>query len=332
MNFVDGRHARLHRVRAGIVAVLVLAAPALRAAEPPPAPILAAAHPLAGRIWAATGAYLAPDDLILDVLAHNLVLLGETHDNADHHALQAWIARRLAAAGRRPVVAFEMMETDQQDKIDAHLARDPGDVEGIGPAVDWAKRGWNPWDQYSPIARAALEAGGALKAANPPRDLQRQIGRGKEDEVAARLLGLDRVLPPGEQEAFAAEIRAAHCDLLPEGAVNTMVRVQRAKDATMAEILAAQAARPEVGPVVLIAGAGHVRRNRGVPVPLAQTHPELRPLSIAFVEVKDGVDEPVAYGERFGMAGGVPFDLVWFTARAERGDQCAALARQMKKK
>lgn len=326
------RHSSRFRASAALLLLALLMPVAAGAGEAPPEPILKTTHPLAGRIWVpSTGRSLTPDQLVAEGLAGGVVILGETHDNPDHHALQAWMMRRLAAAGRRPVAAFEMMETDQQDKIDAYLATHPGEVDGLADAVEWSKRGWSDWSGYSPIARATLDAGGQIRGANLPRDVMRQIGRGKEDEVAARMLGLDVDLPPEEQQAFAAEIRVAHCDLLPEGAVLNMVRVQRSRDAAMADVIATQAARPDVGPVVLIAGSGHARRNRGVPTRLGRITPGLRVLSIAFVEVRPGSDDPAAYAGRYGGAEVLPFDVVWFTARAEREDQCASLARRMKK-
>jgi uncharacterized iron-regulated protein len=99
-----------------------------------------------------------------------------------------------------------------------------------------------------------------------------------------------------------------------------MVTAQRARDAQMAERLLA-AARDGA---VLIAGAGHVRTDRGVPAYLAGRVPAGGIASVAFVEVATDRTAPGDYAERFGAAR-LPFDFVWFTTRADDGDPCARM-------
>ena len=44
-----------------------------------------------------TGARLTPEQLLTRLAAAPKVLVGERHDNPDHHALQLWLLRALAA-------------------------------------------------------------------------------------------------------------------------------------------------------------------------------------------------------------------------------------------
>lgn len=305
---------------------LFWAAPAW--AEAPPKPTLASDHPLAGKVWEpATGKWRSPQAVIDAALGAGIVMLGETHDNPDHHALQAWVVRELAAAGRRPVLALEMADTDHQATIDRNI----GDPAGLGAALDWEKRGWPDWALYRPIVEAALAARGEIKAANLPQDLTRRIAKGEQGADVDGRFGLDQPLAPADEKALSADIREGHCNLLPEKAVAPMVRVQRARDAAMAEVLADQASRPEAGPAVLIAGAGHVRADRGVPVRLGAMVPGIPMLTIGFLEVESAKTRPAAYGELYG-AKLPPFDLIWFTGRAQRDDQCALMEKHMQKK
>jgi uncharacterized iron-regulated protein len=310
------------------LAILALAWASPAWAELPPAPKLAGDHPLAGKVWSgATGKWLGPQGVIEAALGAGIVLLGETHDNPDHHALQAWVLRELAAAGRRPLVALEMVDTDQQAAIDANI----GDPASLGASLDWEKRGWPDWALYRPIIEAALAARGEIKAANLPQDLTRRIAKGEQGPEVDGRFGLDLPLPPADEKALAADIREGHCNLLPEKAVPPMVRVQRARDAAMAEVMADQASRPEAGPAVLIAGAVHARTDRGVPARLHAMVPGIPMLTLGFIEVEAGKTRPAAYGEAFGTKA-PPFDLVWFTGRAQRDDQCAMMEKHMKKK
>jgi uncharacterized iron-regulated protein len=75
---------------------------------------------------------------------------------------------------------------------------------------------------------------------------------------------------------------------------------------------------------ILIAGAGHVRSDRGVPAHLARD-PQTKPaVSVAFLEVRAGRCSPAAYAEDLGVSA-LPFDYVVFTPGAEREDPCEAM-------
>ena len=296
------------------------------ATEPPPAPSLGGT-PLAGQIWDPRAKrMISAEELVRRALAAGVVILGETHDNPDHHALQAWMLRRLVAAGRRPVTALEMVESDHQAGLDDHR----NDLPGLGEALKWEKRGWPDWSLYRPIAEATLAGNGVLVAANLPQDSGRQIAKGTPTADMIARYGLDEPLSPKEEKAMATEIRDSHCGLMPETSIPAMVQVQRARDAAMAEVVADWATRPAMGPAVLIAGSGHARRDRGVPARLQALVPGVTPLSIAFVEAEPDDRDPARAASRHD--GTVPFDAVWFTAPAPREDQCIQLQKQMQKK
>jgi uncharacterized iron-regulated protein len=312
---------RLVRVAALLIALAVPAA----AAEPPPAftAPLERGHPLVGQVWLpATGQFITIDELVARARAADAVLLGETHDNADHHALQAWMLGRLTEDRRKPLVAFEMIDGGQQDSLRRHLEAHPGDATGLGDALDWGKSGWPDWALYRPVAQAALDAGAKLASANLPREQVRAVARGQD------ALPLPD-LPADQLSLMEDEIKSGHCGMLPDAAVPGMVRVQRSRDAVMAAALAD--GMREYGKAVLIAGAGHTRADHGVPVALAARAPGTKVLALAFIEVKTEQSDPAAYGELFDSPR-LPFDAVWFTPRAEREDQCEALKRHMEKK
>src|SRR5215475_12056660 len=75
-------------------------------------------HPLVGRIWdVKAGSFIGEDALVARLVASRFVLLGERHDNPDHHALQAKLLRAMIEAGRRPALGFEMLATDDAPAI-----------------------------------------------------------------------------------------------------------------------------------------------------------------------------------------------------------------------
>jgi uncharacterized iron-regulated protein len=287
-------------------------------------------HQLTGQIWdVAAGRFIDHTTLVARLAQNGFVLLGEKHDSPDHHRLQAWLLRALIAAGRRPAVGFEMFDTDQQGAIDRHLDAARTDAAGLADAVNWDRTGWPDWSLYQPIAEVALDARLPIIATNlSPRMVQTLSHEGPvslEGGLGVRL-GIDRPLAPNTHAAMATEIRDSHCGYASEALIESMITVQRARDAQMAERLAA--AGRERG-AVLIAGVGHVRTDWGVPVYLETRLPGSTVTSVALLEVESGETEPAAYAAQFGD-GPLPFDYVWFTPRVDDVDPCEKFRMQLK--
>ncbi|WP_224249713.1 ChaN family lipoprotein [Hyalangium gracile] len=287
-------------------------------------------HPLIGRIWdVSQGRWLEEPALREQLAKARYVLLGERHDNADHHLLQASLVRALAGSGRRPALAFEMLDVEQQATVDAALAREPGNADAIAQAVDWAHSGWPDWALYRPIFAAGLERGLPIVAANLSRAQGKALAMQGTSALPAELvtrLGLDTPLPEDVSRAMRSELFQAHCGAMPETHMEPMVQVQRARDAQMAERLRAS----DTGDgAILITGAGHARTDRGVPAHLARGAGGATVRSVGFVEVSADKREPGDYVEADGT-GRLPFDYVWFTPAAEREDLCAKLRERMK--
>jgi uncharacterized iron-regulated protein len=264
-----------------------------------------AAEPLTGRIWDTRAErYVAAEEMLERAAHARHVLLGETHDNAEHHRLQLAVLQALASRGEPRVLAREQFDSDQQAAIDA--ARGAGaDAEALADAGHFERKGWN-WPQYRPLVELALAHGWPLVAANLSRSEARAI---VADPARSRLAPP----PPAVKRALEHDIASSHCGAAPEAKrLAGMVEAQRARDARMAEVLASQGSSGSV----LIAGIGHVRRDRGVPLYL----PDRAVLSVAFVEVQAGRVSPHDYYDSFASASS--FDYLWFTPRAERDDPC----------
>lgn len=280
-------------------------------------------RPLAGRIWHTDERrFVRPAELARALAAADFVLLGETHDNPDHHRIQAWAVQTLFAAGTRPGLAIEMVRKDQQPALDAHRAAHPGDTDGIGTALGWEKSGWPAWRLYSPVIAPFAASDRAIVAANLPTALIRAIARhGYEALPAARRaeLALERPMPAEIEQAIAREMVAAHCGQIPDARAVPFARIQIARDAVMADALREAAA--STGKGVLVAGSGHVRRDRGVPLHMRRQGAGGRVLTLAPIEVAAGMADPGDYAKIYG-AEVAPFDYLWFTPRQHREDPC----------
>lgn len=318
---LDGMRGRILLLYVGVAMLLGCAAtPAAVDLGPWQAP-LGRTHPLAGRIWDTKAQRFASvDELIAGLARARYILLGERHDNPDHHRVQAAVVRALIGSGRRPAVAFEMFTADDTPAIARHLAATPRDAAGLAVAVDWTRSGWPDWAYYQPIAQAALDSGLPVVAANLAPATARALARGHRsalpDGLAARY-ALDQPLPDGEQAALASELYDAHCGHVARERIDGMVLAQRARDAALADGMLTA----ERDGALLIAGSGHVRTDRGVPVYLRVRTPEASIAVLAPVEVREGWIRPDDYAAAFG--GRLPFDWVWFTPRMGDADPCA---------
>lgn len=328
-----------HALTAAAVAFLGTGLPPAQAGSLPAAPStwtteVQRGHPLVGRLWNVRGSRDAePPELAEAAASARFVLLGETHDNPDHHRLQAWIVEAMLAQGSRPAVVFEMIRADQSEALRAHLESAPRDAQGLGPAVTWEERGWPDWPMYLPIAELALNAGLSVRAGDVARSKQDFVAReGFEAlETADReALALDRPLGESERQALETQLLEGHCGMIPETAIPAMVRVQRLRDAVMADSLIDGAEAAGSAQAVLIAGREHVRADRGVPWYLRARRESPDVLSIGLMQVSEGRDTVEAYLPDVGGDEGPPvFDYLWFTPRPHDRDPCEEMRRQM---
>jgi uncharacterized iron-regulated protein len=280
-------------------------------------------HPLVGRVWdVAHKRFVTPEDTFAALAAAHVALLGEKHDNPDHHRLQGKMIEALVERGRRPAVAMEMLDESDQPKVDEVARTHPGDVDAFFQAVGWEGKGWPPAREYAPVVRAALSNGLPIVAANlPSRETHAIAHHGLEaidPKVVARF-DLASPLPEPLASSLRAELVESHCGMLPESMLAPMALAQRARDAELAE----RVALGKAGGAVLIAGTGHVRKDRGVPRALARNG-EASVVSVAFAEVAHDQTDPASYGAEW-HAEVPPFDYVWFTPRATDADPCEGM-------
>jgi len=286
-------------------------------------------HPLVGKIWAAReNGFVTPRALADDLSDSHFVLIGEVHDNADHHRLQAWLIGEIGRR-RKPTLVVEMIRRDQSAGLDAYLAKPDASAADVGPALDWETSGWPDWPLYQPIAEAALRAGLRLAGGSPSRARTRAIGEGGLETLELedrRRLALDRGLPADLQEALHRDIIQSHCNALPEEAAGPMAEVQRYRDAIMASALVGG----DHDGAILIAGNGHVRSDRGVPWYLAGLAPQATASSVMLIEIPD-IAATLSNLLVADPAGKPAADYFWFTPEARREDQCELLRRRIER-
>ena len=250
-----------------------------------------------------------------------MVLLGENHDNAEHHRQRLEVLRRAFAAGWRPAIAMEQFDHEWQADIDRARRQQPRNARHVidiaAPPTGVRGGNWN-WDYYRPFIELAMEYGVPLIAANLSSADTSKVVRGGFNSVfdadVMQVLGLGVAIPTEWQSAQEREIDKGHCNALPPSALPGMARGQFARDALMASILGRHASRG----VVLIAGNGHVRHDIGVPRWLSPAQ-RARMLTVGYLE--PGAPSALA----------AAFDAVVRTSAAGRPDPCINFKTKVKR-
>jgi len=290
------------------------------------------ANPLVGYALAPRdGRWVTAEEIDGALAKAEFVFLGETHDNLDHHLLQAAFLRATLAGERKPAVAFEMLDSTQAEPLARALASPPVTADAIAEATGWKRSGWPEFDAYRPIFDVALEAALPIVAANLPRSLVREVVRKGLAPLPEPVRGLlEGAAPPSPEElkTWAKEMEESHCMELDPELLDGLVLAQRARDAQMALQLSEAGAGGRGG--VLITGGGHARSDRGAPIWLLRQRPGAKVLAIGLVEADPDLRWPRQYAEEYG-AERFPFDYVVFTPRAEREDPCEQLRRRKHK-
>ena len=259
-------------------------------------------HPQLGQIIELrSGTRLTPAQLVERLARAERVLVGERHDNSDHHALQLWLLRALAVQRPQGSLLLEMLNPDQQVRVEqvrAQLAAGQAPQDML-QALAW-QRGW-AWSQYGPLVQHALRQPYPLLAAN--------LDRGEVLAIYSQVPDLSGAASTAAsvREALLEQIRRSHCDLLPESQLPAMLAVQQQRDRRMAEALLAAPT-----PSLLVAGAFHARRDLGVPLHLSDLGEQGTTAVLVLAEVGSELDAAQA-------------DYLWLTPAQPEQDYCASL-------
>lgn len=248
--------------------------------------------------------WLNSNDLLTRLMESPALIIGETHDNPEHHRLERWLIAQLTARQALGGVAMEMLDSEQQallDQIPDDIRQTMSDAQWQD-ALDW-QRGWE-WSAYGPTLKLALSLGVPVRGANLTAVEIRELVK----------LNLAPELPLVVARSQRQALIEGHCGMLPEDMLNGMLAVQVARDQAMA---AALDALPPAS--VLVCGNGHARRDVGVALHARQT-----PLCLGLVELPPGQSWVSALPQSVDAE--PAFDLAWFTsAVANREDPCIAL-------
>ncbi len=272
-------------------------------------------HPLVGKIWdTRKNAWITEQRLRTELLEYDYLLLGESHDNEDHHVLQSRLLNSIAAAGTRPTVVMEMLARESWQR----QPRTWTDLQALQGQAKAHNADW-PWELYVPVLQSVVQHGLELVAGNVSSGTLYEWSGEVESHAAEVLLDEYPVTPDGLRQ-LQRNVTLSHCGYANAEYVRFMMRAQLQRDQVMAAALVAS--KP---PVVLIAGSGHVRKDYAVPIHLFKRHHRFSYLSVALIPVLPKLLEPGDYMDDISRV----FDILYFTPSHTNQDPCVRFRKRL---
>lgn len=211
------------------------------------------------------------DDVAIErLIAARFVLVGEHHNNPDHHRAQLQVIQTLHKAGRKVAVGLEMFRRDNQDALDQWIGGQTSESDFKPIYLD----NWNfDWKLYGPIFKYARENRIPMVGLNVSRKITAQVaykGFASLNEVQrGSLEGITCNVTPQYKE-FIGKAYGAH----GHGNMNfeRFCEAQLVWDTAMAVYSIDYLEQNPDTIMVIMAGSGHARKL-GIPTQLAKRTP-----------------------------------------------------------
>ena len=247
--------------------------------------------------------------LVQAVRVSDVAVLGEVHDNPRHHQLRGELLRQLPAASK--TVVAEHLSWRLRFKEGGEL------LTGL-QAAGFDDQGWG-WPLHQPLFEAVTAMQMPLVGGNLPGETIKEVfkTRGQSLPEAVRTLLAKTPFDEQQRKAMNEEIDQGHCGAMPASMFDGMAAVQRGRDAAMAEVALAHL------PSIVLAGNGHAWKHLGVPFVVNKAVPQLRSVSVLFMEWDNS--RPNSEKQAFLAELAPQADYVWLTPLQAREDPCAKL-------
>ena len=215
------------------------------------------------------GARTAGPEILARAARAQVVLLGENHDNADHHRWQLQTMAALSALRAKTVIGFEMFPRRVQPVLDRCVAGEFSEDEFL-KAVDWNEVWGVDASLYLPLFQFARLNRIRMVALNVSRELVRAVGAGGLSAVPAQKR--ENITDPAPatpayidwlHPIYAAHDRGKSSRDAVE--FRRFVESQLVWDRALAQGLADEVRRDPDVLAIGIMGKGHIVNGHGVP-------------------------------------------------------------------
>jgi uncharacterized iron-regulated protein len=217
------------------------------------------------------GGRITARDVLTGASRESVVLLGEAHDNADHHRWQLQSVAGLAALHSKIVLGFEMFPRRVQPVLDRWVAGELSEEEFL-KSSDWQRVWGYETALYLPLFHFARLNRVPMVALNVEREFVRTVGSKGMDAVPVdKREGVSDAAPA--TEAYLERLFAVYSEHPDKGRIparsdpefRRFVDAQLVWDRAMAQALAEAVARNPGALVIGFMGASHISNGDGVP-------------------------------------------------------------------
>ena len=263
------------------------------------------------------------EDLLPQLLAADVIFIGEEHYTPSHLEAAQKILNALLAHQRHPALAMEMFSWDGQDGLDRYI-QDPGfTTEQLLKESHWNTNWGGNFVDYQPLVTFAKSHQVQIFGLNPPRPLVRLVAtkglrEGLQDPDMKNWPVGDIVTDDAEYEKLIFEqIEACHPGL-PDHVYRRIFEASIFRDEGMATVITnyLKEKSPTAGPLVSYTGGGHIQFKVPVPKRVERKHPGVKSITI-YLEAWDPSKENEIRSElKTGIA-----DFLWLTPLGPKGLQ-----------
>lgn len=219
--------------------------------------------------WVVPGSRKSQQDVPKRLARHDVVLLGESHDEAEHHR---WQLHTIAALfGQRPdmVLGFEMFPRRVQPVLD-RWSKGELDEKAFLREVDWQQIWGVDPELYLPLFHFARMHRLPMLALNVDRETNRRVARQEAGAAGNEREGVGAPAPASSsyRDRLFEQFKTHQADGAESDAhsekFSQFVQAQVFWDRAMAEAIAGAAHKRRRPLVVGIMGSGHVEYGDGV--------------------------------------------------------------------
>lgn len=244
----------------------------------------------------ASGQILTEQQFDAAIVSAQFVVVGESHDSEEDHALQMVVFRKLTSR-KRAALGMEMFQRPFQPHLDAFVAGSLSESEML-LRTEWESRWGFDAAFYRPLWTHAKELGYAIIALNVQRELTKRVSavgyEGLSDEERVHVVEVD--LTRDDYRAWLRDVFAGHGMNVEGEKFERFYQAQVLWDETMAEsAVRFLENQPSYEAVFLAVGRGHVEHRWGIPSRIERRLPESKVLvivrsdrSVSLEEAKKG--------------------------------------------
>lgn len=198
-------------------------------------------------------------EVISELKKNRVILVGEHHTSIDHHFGQLNVIQSLKEAGVQVAIGLEMFRDDSQQALDQWVAGTISEEQFEAIYYD----NWNyPWPVYRMIFDYARQEKIPMIGLNVPREITRQVSQGGFNSLSEEQRGKLKDVSCRVDKEYMDYIKRAFGGHA-HGQINFtyFCEAQMVWDTAMAVNTLDYLKKEPDSVVVLLAGAGHVRKG-----------------------------------------------------------------------